>query len=273
MASNSIDGKHIAQNILTALKSRTALQSLQLAAILIGNDPGLKKFVGIKKKAAESAGITFSSYEFADGASVQEILDTIEYLNRDSSVQGIFVELPLPQKYDRDAILNAIDPIKDVDVISAAMQKNFYANTSKILPPAVGALQAVLKECTIDLKGKQVALFGHGFLVGKPIAHWIHKKGAHVQIIDEHTSDPSQYSLVADVIITAVGKPNILTGAMVRENAVVIDYGFEKHADRVVGDVDFLSVAPKALLITPVPGGMGPIVVAAVLENLTLLAK
>lgn len=268
-----IDGKKIADEVLDRLKPLERDPRLQLAAILVGGGPELKSFVRLKKKAAESVGIVFTSYEFEDGVPEQEILRTIEYLNTDPDVHGIFVELPLPAGYDREKLLNAIAPEKDVDMLTGPGQVEFYDGRSRIVPPAVKALQYVLEKHAIEPKGKQVAVFGHGFLVGKPITYWLVQKGAQVAVVDKHTANPRQLALHADIIISGAGSPGLITGEMVKEGAVVVDFGYAKEEGKMVGDVDYESVAPKASLITPVPGGMGPLVVAAVLENLILLQE
>ncbi len=257
-----IDGKKIADEILVSLKNAMTGRAVRLMAVRIGDNPEIKKFIDIKKRAAESIGLTFSSYCASRSNDESEVLQVIDCLNRDKTVQGIFIELPIPQEYDQRKIINAIDPVKDVDVLTDVLQKRFYSGNFAILPPAVRALETVFKKHNINSKNISVAVFGQGFLVGKPITFWLNKQGAKVFPVDINTQDAAQYSRQADVVISAVGKPNLITASMVKDNAIVIDFGYPK------GDVDFNPVSQKASLITPVPGGMGPLVVAAVLENL-----
>ncbi len=270
-----LDGRALAQTITARLRHMTEQRDvpLELAAVLVGDDPGLRKFVELKKKAAEDIGVQFSLYAFNEQAAQREVVDDIAWLSSDNTVQGILVELPLPEGFDLDAVMSAIAPEKDVDVLSPEAQENYYKGRSPILPPAVRALQAVLEHQHIDPKGKKTAVFGSGTLVGKPTAHWLKGQGANVSIIDEFTEHPERLSRVADIVVSGVGKPGLITADMVKDGAAVIDFGYAKKDGRMAGDVDFDSVFPKAGLITPVPGGMGPIVIAAVLENLVTLAK
>ncbi len=266
-----IDGNAIAKGIRARLKADadTAPRLLGMAAVVIGDDPGIKKFVDVKKKAAEEIGIQFSVYAFAADEE-SKALETLAWLAEDTDVHGIFVELPLPAGCDTEKMLNAIPLSKDIDVLSDAAQAAHYGDHSSIAPPAVGALKMLFNYEHIEVAGKKAAIFGQGMLVGKPITHWLKECGAEVFMIDEHTEDPSRFSLLADIIISGVGKPGLITGDMIREGAVVVDYGYSPSG---AGDVETETIAPKAAFLTPVPGGMGPLVVAAVLENLVMLSK
>jgi len=268
-----IDGKQISEGILQSLRQKIQAQNqtLQLAAVLVSDSPGLEKFVRVKQKASEKIGIDFALYKFKPEAEIEEVIETIQYLNKDQGIHGILVELPLPERYDRQVILDAVAPEKDVDVLSKTMQEKFYSNTFIIMPPAVRALERVFQEHSIESKNKQVAVFGYGLLIGQPVAHWLKEQGAHVDIIDIDTKDPKDISQKADIIISGVGKPGLIKEEMVKDGAIVIDFGYENVKGIPTGDVEFGPVSTKTELITPVPGGMGPIVVAAVLENLLLL--
>ncbi|MDO8591301.1 MAG: bifunctional 5,10-methylenetetrahydrofolate dehydrogenase/5,10-methenyltetrahydrofolate cyclohydrolase, partial [bacterium] len=187
-------------------------------------------------------------------------------------------------------VLNAIPPEKDVDVLSEKTQGAFFVGRSAILPPAVETVKIIFSaiggsalggEGAFNLEGKNCAVFGYGLLVGKPVSHWLASQGATVSIINEFTSNPTELSHQADIIISGVGKPNLITADMVKEGVVVIDFGYnilpeagsDKPEAMIVGDVDFNEVSQKAGWITPVPGGVGPIVIAAVLKNLLALYK
>lgn len=271
----NIDGTTIANKVLgqVAEEIRNSGKEFHLAAIVVGDDSGLNKFVELKKKAAESIGIQFSAYKFDGDTEKQgEVVATLKFLADDPSINGILIELPLPSGWDTQKILDLVPDAKDVDVLSSWAQKDFYNNTAKILPPAVGALKMVIDEHKISLKGKRVAVFGQGMLVGKPIAHWLTQQGVTVDPIDEFTKNSEEISQKADIIISGVGKPGLIGADMVKDDAVLIDYGFGKKGSKMFGDVDFESVSKKASLITPVPGGMGPLVIAAVLQNLVELS-
>ncbi|MEK7589431.1 MAG: bifunctional 5,10-methylenetetrahydrofolate dehydrogenase/5,10-methenyltetrahydrofolate cyclohydrolase [Patescibacteria group bacterium] len=268
-----IDGQQLAQGALARLKQEIDGKhlELQLAAIIIGDNPALKKFVQLKKKAAQSIGIEFSAYEIAGDATLETIKASMKWLSKDPNTQGILVELPVPEHFNAQEILNLIDPRKDVDVLTSEKEEGFYKNALTILPPAVQALNMVFEKYSINPLGKKAAVFGQGRLVGKPITHWLKSKGAQVFMIDEFTANPEKYSQQAGIIITGVGKPGLITADMVKQDAIVIDYGYSLKGGIVAGDVEFKKVAKKASLITPVPGGMGPLVIVAVLENLVRL--
>lgn len=274
MKAEIIDGRAIADAVMTDLSAKFRVRAvpLHLAALCAGDDPGLRSFVRLKQKAAVSVGVEFSSY-FFDAHDEDGAQQTLKYLADDEGVQGIFVELPLPTSWDSAALLSLLPTQKDVDVLSPTTQRMYYENHSDILPPSVVALQYVFREHTISVRGTSVAVVGAGELVGKPIAHWLKQQGARVDIIDITTSNPSAATREADIVITGTGTPGLVTADWVREGATVIDYGFGKVGDVYRGDVDFESVHKKAGLLTPVPGGMGPLVVVAVLENLISLTS
>mgnify|MGYP001574580900 CR=1 FL=1 len=276
-----IDGRKIADEIFTELAERVKqlLKPLRLAAVLVGENPGLRKFVELKKSAAQKAGIDFRTYEFPASITTQELRKKVVEISKAQINSGVLVELPLPPHINTQYILNAIPEEKDVDVLSQKSQGAFFTNRSQILPPAVEAVKTIFKKHGIEVKGKNCAVFGYGLLVGKPISHWLAQQGATVSIITEHTLDPKPYILSADIIVSGVGKPNLITAEMVREGAIVIDFGYERQAGSgepvaaIAGDVDFEAVSQRVSLITPVPGGVGPIVIASVLKNLVELSK
>lgn len=288
MTATLINGRAIADVVMTGLAGQLSAlgEPLHLSAICacpvrgdasngVNDDAGLRSFVKLKQKAAVSIGAEFSSYFFdvndEDGAR-----QTLQYLAGDEGVHGIFVELPLPAPWDNAALLSLIPVQKDVDVLSPRAQQLFYENHSTVIPPSVLALQYVLDAHAIAVRDMRIAVVGAGDLVGKPVAHWLTRKGARVDVIDINTPYPKDITQQADVLISATGTPGLVTDAWIREGATVIDYGFARSTGsgqaKYVGDVDFDSVHKKAGLLTPVPGGMGPLVVAAVLENLIGLA-
>lgn len=269
-----VDGKSIANKILNKIKSDLNGQPVSLprrqagiAAIWVGEDLAIGRFVEMKKKYAESIGIKLDIYHFENNVTEAEIINKISKLSAD----GIIVELPLPENLNRDEILNSIPKTKDIDVLSASAQKDFYNNQSKILPPAVGALKILFEEYKINPKDKVAAVFGQSILIGKPISYWLEQNGAKVFRVDENTENAGELCLQSDIVISGVGKPNLISGNMIKPGAIVVDFGFEKLGSKISGDVDFDSVAPKSSIITPVPGGMGPILIAAFLENALML--
>ena len=230
-----------------------------------------KKFLELKQKSAEKIGIEYEIHELLVTDSEQLAKQISEIANNQSN-QGVIVELPLPPGIDVQKILDAVPQNKDVDVLSQESQKAFLAGDSKMLSRAVEAVRIIFEKYNIDIRDKKCAVFGQGLLVGQPVAHWLTSQGAEVTAIDEFTQNSKQFSLEADIIISGVGKANLITASMVKSGAVVIDFGYENVESRSVGDVNFEPVSWIASLITPVPGGVGPIVIAAVLKNLITLS-
>ncbi len=267
------DGKAIAQKLLSQIRTGLDGRPVSIAAIWVGDDQTTERFVEIKKKYAESIGIEVSIFNFSINDPEEKIINKIKELSEDKKINGIIVELPLPASFNRDEILNLVPEQKDIDILSESAQKNFYSNSTKLLPPSVGALDFLFKEYGINPKNKTVAVFGQSILIGKPISHHLEQMGAKVFHIDEFTLNPENFSRQADIIISGVGKPNLIIGEMVKDGAIVVDFGFEDLNGKIVGDVNFDSVASKTSFITPVPGGMGPIVIASFLKNATLMPK
>jgi methylenetetrahydrofolate dehydrogenase (NADP+) / methenyltetrahydrofolate cyclohydrolase len=262
-----IDGKQIASEMLMEVKEKVSKMAkpLRLAAVLVGDHAESRKFLEMKKRVAGSVGIDFELYEFPENITTQKLRKEIVGLVRASVNDGIIIELPLPSQINTQYILNAVPEEKDPDVLSQKSMGAFFSNRSPILPPSVETVKQIFEKYNIDPKGKTVAVFGYGLLIGKPISHWLLAQNATVSIINEFTSDPELISKQADIIISGVGlKPNLITSGMVKSNAIVIDFA---------QDVDFENVSKKASLITPPIGGCGPIVIASVLKNLVSICS
>lgn len=272
----TIDGKKIAEEILEEIKNDVALrriqgESLRLAAVLVGDNSGSRKFLELKKQAADQVGIDFRMYEFPADITTQKLRKEIVGIAKAGINHGVIIELPLPSHINVQYVLNAIPQEKDADALSERAQGKFFTNRSSILPPAVEAIKIILEKNSVNTQGKNCVVFGYGLLVGKPVSHWLASRGATVSMINEFTLDPSPFTKNADIIISGVGKPNLIKADMVKEGVTVIDFGYGNLEGKFLGDVAFDEVAKKAGLITPVPGGVGPIVVAAVLKNLITL--
>lgn len=272
-----VDGKKIAGEILNETKTKIeALQqaqgkSFRFAAILVEGNQLAESFLKIKQKAAEKIGVDFRIYKYPENISTSKLRKEVISLSKAKVNTGVIVELPLPKHLNTQHILNAIPETKDIDVLSQKSFGAFIMNRSKILPPVVEAVKVIFDKFNVDVKGKNVAVFGYGQLVGKPIAHWLLQNMATVIVINEFTKDPASLSKSADIIISGVGKPGLITADMVKNGATVIDFGYEEGSG--LGDIDFDAVVKKASLITPVPGGMGPIVVASLFKNLLKLSN
>ena len=261
-----LDGKKLSEKILEKIKKRRL--NLSLAVVLVGDDPVSKVFFRQKEKACKKIGIGFKLFKFSASISEEELKKELEKLGKDKKVSGIIIQLPLPKKFDSQEILNLIPLEKDIDVLSERALEKFRAGELLILPPVVGAVSHLLEEYNISLKGKKVVLVGKGKLVGFLIYLWLLRKGAKVLVVDKSTKDVSSVTKKADILISGVGKPNLIKGDMVKKGVVVIDAGTALRDGKLVGDVDFEKVSPKAEYITPVPGGVGPLTVASLLENL-----
>lgn len=270
-----INGKKIAEEILAELAEEVKKMSKppRLAAVLVGTNEGSRKFLELKKLAAERIGIECRIYEFPEGITTQKLRKEIVGIARAGVNHGVIIELPLPVHINTQYILNAVSEEKDADALSEGSQGSFFAGRAKILPPAVEAVKIILEKNIIELKGKSCAVFGYGLLVGKPISHWLAQQGVTVSIINEFTTAPKFYTLNADIIISGVGKPNLIKADMIKDGAVIIDFGYNSLNGKIVGDVDFEEMSKRVSFITPVPGGVGPLVVAAVLKNLLTLYK
>jgi methylenetetrahydrofolate dehydrogenase (NADP+) / methenyltetrahydrofolate cyclohydrolase len=265
-----IDGRKIAEEYLDLLKSRIS-QPLSLGAVIIGDNPAVASFIKVKEIAAQKLGIEFKKLSLSSDESFENMAKKVKEFS--SQVEGLFIELPISSEFPLQDILNLVPEEKDVDGLVSANQEKFHSGDFSLLPPAVAALQILLNHERINVKGKRIAVFGQGVLVGRPISHWLWQKGAQVSRIDINTENPAAYSKSADIIISGVGKPDLIKGAMIKESSIIIDFGFGMKGGKICGDVDFDSVKEKAAGVTPVPGGMGPLVVAALFENLILLNK
>lgn len=270
-----LDGKALAVKILGTVKKELATiqKKLSLGVVLVGGDEVIKKFVAQKKKVADELGVDFRLYEYDAAISTNELRERLKTIVHDADPTGIIIQLPLPEKISTQYILSAVPSEKDVDVLSARALGNFFVGKSKILPPVVGAVKALLEEYAIDLRGKYVVLVGAGELVGKPLAAWLLNEKATFSVARSGTKDISKFTREADIIISGVGNPGLITGDMVKEGAIVIDAGTSESAGKLLGDVDFDSVSKKSSYITPVPGGVGPVTVAFIYKNLLTLAR
>lgn len=268
---NIIDGKALALKHQQFLQEKITKLGIRpkIVSILVGDDPASVLYTQMKQKKASQLGIDFDYIRYSSQDRFEDIAMAIVKLNQDRAVSGIMVQLPLPKDFlgDRSAedLLQRINPEKDVD----GLTKN-----SPFLPAAVRAVMSILEDENIELKGKFAAVLGMSRLVGLPIANELKKHGAIVSSINSQTPNIEQITSRADVIISATGKPRILTGNMVKNGVVVIDVGtlviedeLSETPKQVIGDVDFESVFKKASKITPVPGGVGPMTVISLLEN------
>jgi len=266
-----LNGKKLADRVFGKIKKeiKDSRFKLRLAIIQIGENPVSEIFIKQKKRACELVGINFQLYKFQKKISQKRLKKETQKICQNPRNSGIIVQLPLPKNLDTDEILNLIPLKKDIDVLSAESLGKFYQGTLPILPPVVCAVSYLLKTSKIKIKGKNIVLVGAGRLVGQPLALWILKEKGTLSVVNEFTEDSPPLMKKADILISGVGKPNLINGKMVKNGAIVIDAGTSYKKGKLVGDVDFKSCSKKASYITPVPGGVGPLTVACLLENLT----
>jgi len=269
-----LDGKKLSEEILNNLSREIKNRRLKLAlvVVLVGEDAVSKIFIKQKEMACDRSGIVFRLFRLSAKIGLPELKKGINEIVRDSDNSGIVIQLPLPKQVsDVQEILNLIPPEKDVDVLSEESLGKFSQGTSPILPPTVSGVSHILKKYRIDVRGKNIVVVGAGRLVGYPLALWLLRENATVTVLNKYTQGLSSFTKKADILISGVGLPGLIKGNMVRKGVVVIDAGSSLKGGKIVGDIDFKSVSKKASYITPVPGGVGPMTVACLLENLIKL--
>lgn len=269
----TIDGKAISQRIKDELKEQAAALKKQgikitLAVIQVGNDPASTVYVRNKKKGCEYIGIESLSYELPEETTQQELLSLIGELNRKEDVSGILVQLPLPAHIDEDKVIRAIDPKKDVDGFHPQSMGALCIGQPGFVSCTPAGIIQLLKRSSIEIAGKECVVLGRSNIVGKPMAVLMLRENATVTIAHSRTRDLKEVTKRADILIAAVGKPKMITADYVKEGAVVIDVGINRDENgKLCGDVDFESVEPLCSAITPVPGGVGPMTIAMLLNN------
>ena len=239
-----------------------------LAVILVGDDPASRVYVNNKKKACEFCGIRSLEYVLPAETKEEELIELVEKLNNDKSVNGILCQLPLPKHLDEKKVLNLIKPEKDVDAFHPENVGHIMIGDFNFLPCTPAGIMEMLRYENIDLDGKNCVVIGRSNIVGKPMAMLMLKENATVTICHSRTKNLKEVVAGADVIVAAVGRPNFVTADMVKDGAVIIDVGINRMDDgKLCGDVDFEACKEKASYITPVPGGVGPMTIATLMQN------
>lgn len=245
-----------------------------LAVILVGDDPASKVYVNNKKKACEFCGIRSLEYLLPADASQEELNSLVEKLNSDESVNGILCQLPLPSHLDEKEVLNLIKPEKDVDAFHPENVGHIMIGDFNFLPCTPAGIMEMLKYENIGLDGKNCVIIGRSNIVGKPMAMLMLKENATVTVCHSHTKNLKEVVARADVVVAAVGKAKFVTADMIKDGAVIIDVGINRCEDgKLYGDVDFEACKEKASYITPVPGGVGPMTIATLMQNTVTAAK
>lgn len=271
------DGNKMKKELLRSIAQKVAALPYAplFTDILIGDDPVNIKYVEMKKRVAQKLGFAYKDVTFLEQTSEAEIIAEIQKLNTTPHMAGIIVQLPLPPRFNKDAILNAVAPGLDVDVLGDKASEQFYSGKGKLVLPTAHAVMKILEASGVDLYAKKILILGQGPLVGKPVAYLLAQKSIAFDVVVRQTLAEEKAKLLknADVIISAMGVPNAILGDMVKEGVVIIDAGTSEMEGSIVGDVHFDSVSPKASFITPSPGGVGPVTIACLFENVCILSS
>lgn len=279
MSATLIDGKAVAQRVLDALSLRVAALKARgiqprLAVVRVGDDPASKVYIRAKIRACEQAGILGGEFELPATATEAQVLAQVEALNADASVHGILVQLPLPGGIRPHVVADHIAPAKDVDGLHAISLGRLLQNEPGFRPCTPAGILRLIDEYQIELRGKHLVVVGRSEIVGKPMALLGLERDATVTVCHSRTPDLALVTRAADIVVVAVGRPHLLKGDMVRSGVAVLDVGVNRlPTGKLAGDADFDAIAPKAAYITPVPGGVGPMTVAMLIENAVIAAE
>jgi len=279
MTAAIIDGKQLAQQLRAGWKLRAdRLHALGiapgLAVVLVGDNSASQVYVRNKIKACREIGIRSEEHLLPGDSLLAPVLALIDRLNADESIHGVLVQLPLPPQLAPNAVIERIDPAKDVDGLHASNLGRLLSGHPRFVPCTPAGIMEMLKTTALDLRGKEAVIVGRSNIVGKPIALLLLQAGATVTLCHSQTRELAHHTRRADVLVCAIGKPQAIGGEMVKSGAVVIDVGINRSADgKLVGDVDYGAVLQRAGWITPVPGGVGPMTIAMLLGNTIFAAE
>jgi len=276
MTGKIIDGKALAQECRNTCKEQVAALGIQpgLAAVIVGDNPASKLYVSWKRKACDEVGIYSELHELPATISQDELLQHINELNEDPRIHGILVQLPLPEHIDENTIAEAVIPEKDIDGINPLSLGKLVRGENALVPATPRGIIKLIESTGEDIQGKHAVVIGRSAIVGKPVSLLLQQLNATVTMCHSRTVPLEKYTKDADIIVAAVGKPELITADMVKEGAIVIDVGINKlDSGKLVGDVAFESVKEKAAYITPVPGGCGPMTIAMLLDNVIQAAQ
>ena len=275
-----INGKEVSASVKAQVAKETAQLAEEkglkvgLAVVIVGNNPASRVYVNSKKKACEEVG--FQSYEYAldENTTQEQLLDLVDVLNRDSKINGILVQLPLPKHIDETAIINAISAEKDVDAFHPENVGKIMIGDYSFLPCTPAGVMDLIASTGVEISSKNCVVIGRSNIVGKPMAMLLLHKSGTVTICHSKTQNLAEICRQADILVVAIGRANFVTGDMIKEGAVVIDVGMNRLENgKLCGDVDFESAEKKAGYITPVPGGVGPMTIATLMRNTLTAAK
>jgi len=265
-----LDGKKVSSEIIENIKKEIELldKKIGFAIIWIGNDSASSIYVNNKIKKCENVGINAELYHLDENITEEEVLNLIDKLNNRKDIHGILLQSPIPKHININKCFNKISYKKDIDGFSKDSAGNLFLGNPSFISCTPKGIMKLFEYYNIDLKGKNVCLINRSNIVGKPLFHLLIEKDATVTMCHSKTNNLSEHTKMADIVISAVGKPNFITADMIKEDAIVVDVGISRVDGKVVGDVDFENVSEKASYVTPVPGGVGPMTIAMVLENI-----
>jgi methylenetetrahydrofolate dehydrogenase (NADP+) / methenyltetrahydrofolate cyclohydrolase len=274
MTAVRIDGKAVAEKVRAQVAKEVEAfgDAVCLATILVGDDPASHIYVGRKHEAAARAGIETRDHRFPEATPESEVLEILEELNADAAVDGMLVQLPLPDHIDEARVIESIDPEKDVDGLHPLNSGRLFLGKPLHVPATPSGVIVMLEEYGVELEGREAVVIGRSELAGKPMAMLLLAENATVTICHSRTADLPAHTRAADVLVAAVGKPGIVTADMVKPGAAVVDIGVNRTENGIVGDVD-PGVAEVAGFLTPVPGGVGPMTIAMLLRNTLTAAQ
>jgi len=264
-----LDGKKLSLILQEDLKEKInkLSNSPNLTVVMVGEDKASKIYVKNKEKIAKKIGIDTDTIHLNSETTTDELLSIIEKLNKDKSVNGILVQLPLPKHIDENLVLEKISPLKDVDGFHPQNLGNLMINDTSMIPCTPLGIIELLDFYNIDLEGKNVVVLGRSNIVGKPMLHLLLQKNATVTITHSYTKNLKDITKKADVLIVAIGKSNFITKEYIKDNAIIVDVGINRVDNKIIGDVDFNSVKDKVSFITPVPGGVGPLTITMLMNQ------
>lgn len=265
-----LDGKKLRDELLVQYKEKIKEEKLNitLAIILVGNNEASKLYIKNKEKYCTEVGIKVDKYLLDEDTSEEVLINLIKDLNEDEKVTGIILQSPVPDGIDFDKCSGMILPSKDVDGFTKDNVYNLYLNKKSILPCTVKGIIKLLEYYNIEINGKNVAIIGRGNIVGKPLAMALENRNATVSLLHSKTKDLKMFTKDADIVVVACGIPKLLKKEMIKEGSVVIDVGISRVDGKIVGDIDFDNIKDIALFVTPNPGGIGPMTVAMIIDNL-----
>ena len=268
--SNIMDGKSLSLEIQDEIKKMIKYEMIKpsVAVIQIGDNEASNTYIKNKQRACDNVGIFFRYYKFDDGTPELTIINKIKELNNDEYVNGIIIQLPLPERYNEKRLVNQIINSKDIDGLTDINVGRLLNGKKTLIPCTPLGVMELLEKYEVKLEGKHVVIVGKGKLTGMPLMHLMLNAGATVTVCHSRTLNLENYTKQADILISATGLNKLITGDMVKDGAVVVDIGINYEDGHIAGDVDFKAVSKKASLITPVPGGVGPMTIAMLLKNI-----